>query len=83
MYNLDFFVSERKIIVYEIFVCDKMYIKMFKKKLNMEFIDFSYLILFFNGLYFILNNGQLYFKDIIYDKCGDIEKDIFIYLYIK
>lgn len=54
MYNLDFFVSERKIIVYEIFVCDKMYIKMFKKKkLNMEFIDFSYLILFFNGLYFI------------------------------
>lgn len=73
MHNLDSFASERKTIAYETFVCDKMYIKMFKKKkLNMEFIDPSHSILLFNGPYSIWNNSQSHFKDIIYDKCGDI-----------
>lgn len=34
MHNLDSFASERKAIAYETFVCDKMYIKMFKKKIK-------------------------------------------------
>lgn len=46
MHNLGSFVSKRKTIAYETFVCDKMYIKRFKKKkLNMEFIDPSQSIL--------------------------------------